>query len=178
MPSSNWASRCYAFDLDGVLMDTQTAVREAYAAAGVVMDPSFWGLPWEDWLPRSCNGDKHKAQEVHDAKNNLYAQSLRDHGKPLTGAQAFRIAEQSGARVYVITAASRRAARMVLGRLGLEPSGLVASTPQRERGKHLQRWDSVGIYVDDQPHYVDAPGWTVRIYDSMMTPMEVLEWML
>lgn len=64
----------YAFDLDGTLVDTREAVRQAYLCAGVSMPDEAWGLPWETWLEDPA---------AHDRKNAAYPDCLRRYAVKL-----------------------------------------------------------------------------------------------
>lgn len=49
----------YAFDLDGVLVDTQEANRRAYLSIGTTPPPDFHQRPWQEWTDAA----------THDRKN-------------------------------------------------------------------------------------------------------------
>lgn len=66
------------FDLDGTLIDTREAVREAYLAAGVEMPDAAWGKPWHEWLLQDRTTEE--AVKIHRKKNELYREALRHYG--------------------------------------------------------------------------------------------------
>jgi len=63
----------YVFDLDGTLVDTREANRQAYLRAGIEPAHDFHQIPWQRWT----------VKEIHDQKNlylpdemKIYAQRL------------------------------------------------------------------------------------------------------
>lgn len=55
-----------AYDLDGVLIYTRTANRDAYRMAGVEPPEDFHQRPWQSWTD----------QKTHDKKNRYLSQTL------------------------------------------------------------------------------------------------------
>lgn len=64
----------YVFDLDGTLIDTQKAVREAYRIIGVEMPADAWGRPWKEWLNDPF---------AHQCKNDVYPKMVAMHARAL-----------------------------------------------------------------------------------------------
>jgi phosphoglycolate phosphatase-like HAD superfamily hydrolase len=121
---------CWAFDVDGVLAATRSAVKLAYQAAGVEQPDDVWGLSWKLWLP-SIVGDA--APEVHGLKQQYYEAMLQEGAaEPLPGAAMARALYDAGNHVHYVTSASQRSAQAVLRSLKLDPS-------------HLRAWEVTSV---------------------------------
>ena len=59
----------YLFDLDGTLVNTRLAVKEAYRQVGIEMPDDAWGKPWTEWLNNKF---------AHDAKAKIYPDVLKE----------------------------------------------------------------------------------------------------
>ncbi len=64
----------YIFDLDGTLVDTRAAVKEAYRRVGVTMPDDAWGVPWTAWL---------KSKSLHENKAKAYPRCLKEFASKL-----------------------------------------------------------------------------------------------
>lgn len=107
----------WVFDLDGTLVDTQKAVRVAYARAGVNMPEGVWGKPWRQWLPLVTIN----AEFAHLTKNLHYPSALTSHAKELP---LLRHARRM--RAPILTGASESAAFAVSLRFfGIPPLNIV-----------------------------------------------------
>lgn len=154
------------YDLDGTLVDTREAVRQAYAVAGVVMPDDAWGKPAQDWLPRVCDDPI----VAHQLKCVAYANALRYHGRQLPLLQELSFHKQT---VTVITGASRQAVN-TLYKMGILPSFVkVVAVQQTRRSKvdWLARhgW---GTYVDDDAEVrrlvLDQTLWSVDVPEQRL----------
>ncbi len=87
----------YIFDLDGTLVDTRDAVREAYKRVGVTMPDSAWGKPSSAWLPipwlvKQKNVHYLKCLEMHADKLPLFDYAQREKCPIITGASRQAVA--------------------------------------------------------------------------------------
>lgn len=146
---------CYAFDMDGVLLDSRLAVEESYLAAGVRMPSGAWGLPWREWLIEVCNGDEDEAKVVHNAKNALYPAALQEHGRSLPARDLVLDLFEAKKFVRVLTGASNQGAFAAMSFLDL-PYEIVTVTRLTNREKTLQLISMLqlgydrGMYFDDE----------------------------
>lgn len=157
-------SVCSVFDLDGCLIDSRQAVREAYRRAGVEMPPGAWGRPWRDWLIHACEDDEDEARRVHNIKNEIYPEMIRRHARQLPLATYMAALAERGLSCWVITGASHDAAVSALSFLGFDDS-LLNAWELDVRGKErklieIARHFSVGTYFDDQHVHVPT-GWAL-----------------
>jgi len=126
------------YDLDGTLIDTHEAVRQAYLVAGVEMPDDAWGKTWQEWLP-----DFQK----HNLKNLAYPEMLRKYAKPLP---LYYDAIKS--RDAVLTGASREAVYAIKKIFpGLRIAMMRATRKRKLAWLRRQRVSisKPGIYVDD-----------------------------
>lgn len=95
----------YAFDLDGTLIDSQTAVLNAYLKAGVNPPPNFFVMPWRNWL------QGQEAERLHALKNKIYVEQMIPHIKalPLMNLYKSMCGISWGADPVVLTGASSEA---------------------------------------------------------------------
>ena len=143
------SSTIFIFDIDGTLVDTRVALRDAYIAAGV--DPSliaeFCGKsPWKAWC----------TQEIHDKKTALYRSALLKYGKRGPAYPLLKYVKSIGVEVAALTGASASAvAELVITGLlddditvlGTECTIMRKRDVLYELGDHH---DHV-FYVDDNP---------------------------
>lgn len=151
------------FDMDGVLADTRKAVAMAYLEAGVEFPASAWGKPYSGWL------SVEDAHTVHRIKQAAYPKMLNLYASPLPGTQVLRQLQVRGHSVHVVTNASERSARDVLGWLGLEDVQFT-STPNK-------RSVLIGLrpvcHIDDFP--VDGCPVPFVQFFANMTAKELME---
>jgi beta-phosphoglucomutase-like phosphatase (HAD superfamily) len=153
----------WAFDLDGVLIDTREAVRLAYRAAGVDMPDDAWGRPAFEWLPDLCG---KAAGRVHVRKNEYYPALLAEHGEVLEMALRARLLVETGQPTGVLTGASSEATEAALAllrlRLGFEMPIIRTSCSRQDKIDTLAglavRYPQ-GVYVDDQDGVTVPDGW-------------------
>lgn len=69
------------FDLDGVLVDSQSIVIEAYKRAGVKAPDDVFAREGTHWLQEYFKGDTQRAGEAHHAKNIAYLDYIGDAPK-------------------------------------------------------------------------------------------------
>lgn len=93
------------FDLDGVLLNSRTQVRDAYLHAGVTMPEEAWGLSALEWLPQA----RPDWPRVHAEKNRIYLGRLERLEVPVTPmfAAMLRIAHEHKRQCLVLTGASQ-----------------------------------------------------------------------
>lgn len=163
-------SYCWAYDLDGVLIDSRQAVREAYAAAGIIMPVDAWGKPWHSWLPGLVGNDMRRARRVHIRKNALYPIQLALLGKPLPLAENVRHELCHGRPTYLLTGASYQATRCALEILGLENMPILeVEASQGTKTAALSRLAvryPHGTYVDDQDGVTVPEGWRFELWKA------------
>tara|TARA_R110000824_G_scaffold58288_1_gene157709 strand:- start:3433 stop:3933 length:501 start_codon:yes stop_codon:yes gene_type:complete len=108
----------YLFDLDGTLVNTRLAVKEAYRQVGIEMPDDAWGKPWTEWLNNKF---------AHDAKAKIYPDVLKEFAEPLP---LYRYVQQTQAPV--ITGASRDAVRAINDMFGSLNVIITCATRQRK----------------------------------------------
>lgn len=127
----------FVFDMDGTLVDSMKAVKEAYKLAGVKWVPEYWGKTAEEW---GC------PPEVHEDKKRLYPTCLRRLGRRLQAADLLEVVDG-----VVLTGASEEAAHAVMEMLGTQFPllGAGASLPVKLRILKDIAKDERLFYVDD-----------------------------
>ena len=155
----------YVFDLDGTLIDTREAVRQAYRAAGLEEFPDdAWGKPAREWL---------RDEAVHTRKNALYPEMLRRYARklPLLGLCL-------NIHAPVITGASPMAASHVSDfindpRLAIMLWGAsLGDKADWLRQYDLRRADQQNFYVDDNPNIRSTLEGMMRERWQMISPEE------
>lgn len=97
----------WVFDLDGVLIDSESLVREAYRRVGVEMPEDAWGKPAREWMPQRYGRGWTR---LHDAKNAAYERLFHMAvPEPTTAVEAVRRLNVAGESCYLLTGASARA---------------------------------------------------------------------
>lgn len=146
--SSSSFTNCWAFDIDGVLVDSKTAVRRAYELAGVVQPESAWGQPWKDWLPLVSRDPA----EVRALKAEYYMQLIERGQVPRLPMADFALRlERDGHRVAYVTSSSDPSATAILKSLELDHTCLLGTELEPvERARKLKAWGDYGCYVDDR----------------------------
>jgi hypothetical protein len=125
----------WLFDMDGTLVDTLRATREAYRRAGMKMPEGAWGKPWREWCP----------EEVHAEKQRIYPNTLREFGRILPAAELLRTMGGE-----IVTAASARSVDAVVELLEMRypPRAYVECSPESKLSI-IRGWQPTAIYVDD-----------------------------
>ena len=122
--------------MDGVIVDTKTAVKEAYRQAGVEMPDDCWGKPYHEWC----------SEEVHELKKQYYPECLQKYGEKLPIADLAR-SENS----WLLTSASKEAIEAVFDLLGFRIPILGYSVTLEQKIKRLNNIDGLVIYYEDNP---------------------------
>lgn len=147
-----------SFDLDGVLFDSETLVRQAYAEVGVsvVMDDltwsGIWGRPWEHWLPMYVNGDLRDARKVHQAKNDAYRDLVRVDERPPTGACEYALDLSKTEDIYVHTSASLIAAGVICAKIGLPVTVMACGLDRTDKVRLTRGF----VHIDDDSVVAEA----------------------
>lgn len=131
------------FDMDGVLADTEKAVRKAYWAVGVEMPANAWGMPADEWLPGLVG---RQADDIHLAKTLVYPAVLSQFGRELAGGEVLRHIRNDGHDVAIVTHASVEAAKTVRDWLNLLD---VDVHPTKDKANTLMALNAF-VHVDDQ----------------------------
>jgi phosphoglycolate phosphatase-like HAD superfamily hydrolase len=162
------------FDLDGVLVDTREAVRQAYKDAGVIMPDDAWGKPWQSWLIEMCS-DYRTAMLVHAEKDVQYKRLIEHNCVQLLPPMVLlRTLHQSGVvKVGVATGASESATGELTRRFHISdvPVYGTSMTPEA-KALILPGVAPFGVYIDD--HKVEIPGWRTIRYDPDVDGMDEL----
>lgn len=147
-----------AFDLDGTLLDTRAAVREAYVQAGVIPPDDWWGQPWTQWLSDPV---------AHQRKNEIYQQIAPQMVRALPLLQLSRTVPH-----YIVTGCSAAAYSMLCKLFHLAPVDVYVGQTLPQRIATLRRLGPVGMYFDDHLPTAQAvqeqTGWTC--YHALPTP--------
>jgi FMN phosphatase YigB (HAD superfamily) len=128
----------WVFDLDGCLVNTRAAVKEAYRCAGVEMPEDAWGKPVGSWC----------TPEQHVLKNQYYGDCLARLASP---GPAFMLWKSlTGFPRIILTGASHEALRLNL----LHYPELMSAHNVQAGLTWLQKRDELlrlgkGFYIDD-----------------------------
>lgn len=149
------------FDMDGVLVDTREANRQAYLRCGVVPPDDHHVRPWQTWC----------SPEQHDAKAEYFPDCLREYGRELPHLD-LALSQSRDLPVVVLTNASTRsleACRAAFPRLCLLPA--VWDMRPEMKLAWLQSCRMGGTYYDDSVAMVCrvrevCPGWTAILVPS------------
>lgn len=167
-------SRCYIFDLDGVLVDTKDAVRKAYEIVGVYMPDEAWGRPFAAWGLDYCNRHGLDPREVHKEKNRHFKRLAKSMVRALPPLHQAHKLYENDRDVRILTAAS--------GPAYLATQHLTKPLPVLGTGcdnvvkYQLLKALGEGVYIDD--HEISVPhGWELITYNDGVT-REDLECML
>ena len=158
------------FDLEGVVIDTESVVARCYELAGATPPPSILAYEGSDWLHEQVNGRRDLVVEIKRRKNVLYQNVLRSGGVPwLTGALAAAQLARLGRRVHLLSGAPSGTISIVkeLWSTGFPqhpwPFSLIIDgmkTPDKMKMIRLlssRSSGSHGVYVDDQTKFIDLP---------------------
>lgn len=138
----------YAFDVDGVLIDSKSLVARCYEQVGVTMPEGAWGKPWHEWLD---DGRKH------ERKTNLYVEAIEDgEATWLDGRDIVAYYLRKGSPVCFVTGASLRAFSAIYRASGLRDVAVSFSNPPRwqvacttqDKINTLIQWGA-NVYMDD-----------------------------
>lgn len=132
------------YDLDGVLIRTREANRQAYLSLGVDPPPGFDRVPWQDWLHRHDGGLCTPAKKLHDAKNAALAKFLPDYGEPLPLLELARAQSAT-----VLSNCSDAALRLYEETFPLRELNIHNEMDAADKVAWLLRQDRPGVYVDD-----------------------------
>lgn len=143
------------FDIDGVLIDSEPLVREAYRRVNVEMPEDAWGQPWHVWLPKIVEPeyiDRVRAQKAA-AYFVILQENLVAHTLPAAFLARDLIAE--GHPIRFITGASVAAAEYILEMISIPPNHAIGyELNTEERIRRLTMWQTLqgfnSIYVDDR----------------------------
>lgn len=138
-----------AFDLDGVLIDSRTAVEKAYQLAGVEMPVHAWGKAAHEWLADTGLN----AKVIHERKQRLYPQALRLYARVLSGANVLRTLKAAGYSCMIVTSASILSAMDALEYIDLMGQAEVFAGLQRDKKPGLLERHGAVCYVDDDPPF-------------------------
>lgn len=158
------------FDLDGVVIDTESVVSRCYQMAGATPPPSILAHENSDWLIHQCNGDQRAAGRIKLLKNTFYRNVLRA-GVVEWLAGAFTASElhAEGHRIHLLSGAPS-------GTISIIRELWTSSFPHRpwpfsltsdgmktvDKMKTIRliaerASDNRGAYVDDQDKFIDLP---------------------
>jgi phosphoglycolate phosphatase-like HAD superfamily hydrolase len=153
--------RTYAFDLDGVLIDTRKANKAAYVAAGVEYPLGAYGRSWQEWLPDACKRAGKDVDVVRDLKAKWYPSALRSYAVHLPLANVIHPIHELH-DVTIVTSGSKSNAQSALDFLGIQGIDWACNLSSNERVAWLDAF-SPGVYFDDRDDLFSqllATGWT------------------
>ena len=131
-----------AFDLDGTLLDTYDAVKEAYFLAGCTPPADFFQRSWQEWL---------KDESVHDRKNTIYARLIEEK---VTQTFLVDIYEKCGSRI-ILSSCSAEAFVSLEKVFNLRPDLIRTGLSLDQRLEELIDLGT-GIYFDDSAVTIEA----------------------
>lgn len=131
----------FAFDLDGVLVDTQHALRAAYLSVGVTPPDNFNTVGWETWCTR----------EQHDARNEALP-SFAELVRPLP---LLKFALQR--RAPVLSSCSRPALKWVQKAIpSVAMLQVVCELRFESKLNAIRAIGETGVYFDDNSEFCDT----------------------
>lgn len=128
----------HVFDMDGTLVDTRVAIKEAYRLAGINMPDDAFGRPWRKWCPVAV----HQNKNVHYQKTIELASEMWCMG-------ALRELVLLHRPVYILTGASTEAVHAVIRRFNIHPSVRFKAELSRHQKANWLLIHGLGVYVDD-----------------------------
>lgn len=133
----------YIFDLDGVLIDTKLAVKEAYKRVGVNMPEDAWGKPYEEW----CSHEEHELKkEVYPQFVDFLATEL-----PMLGV-AKDLDLLPNCNVMILTGASASAVELLQSKFCFQKLRILCWGANTDtKLKCLASLPSGGVYFEDNP---------------------------
>lgn len=160
------------FDMDGVIVDTEHAVRQSYLEVGAVAPDDVLGCEGTDWFRTHLieHGDDEAIGARYQLKQLAYRRRLgSDTCAPLL--PPFATASWlygAGHHTHLLTGAETPAAQVLYSRLEYWPfsssrDGL--RTPYKM--SYIRGLSPRGVYVDDQDRFIDLPdGWRFVRYSG------------
>ena len=157
------------FDLDGVLIDSEAYVRDAYAQAGVTAPENVLSYEGIQWL---TSGDP---VEIRARKNVAYLNCLRDHTDLLARvlppfSVACTLEDKYDIRTGLYTGAPVGTLAILKERLPAWPFRVTADGVRTPTKMALittlyRGLGQPGVYIDDQARFIELPpGWTFIHY--------------
>lgn len=127
----------FVFDMDGCIVDSYAAVKEAYRLVGFKLLPEHWGKTWREI---------GVTPEQHKEKTQLYSTCLRQYGRKLHAATLLEVVGGD-----ILTGASLEAVKSVSSLLGFTPGLIGYSCTQDDKIDILNNTAAQGrvFYVDD-----------------------------
>lgn len=156
----------YAFDLDGVLIDSEDLVRECYEKAGANPPPDFFGKTFKEWalvdgMPLS------ELNKIHAKKTELYFEAIKQ-GRLKAGPMMDLYQKiKDNETTHIMTGASYQTCTVMVQHFNLRPAARVHCSHSLEmKIAAMNREAPQGgvMFEDITAHYYEmlkATKWTV-----------------
>jgi len=152
----------YAFDLDGTLLDTKDAVRQAYVDAGVSPPLDFFGKPFVEWF----KGTEEEAKALRKAKAAAYRTRIYEGmvtALPLLS--LYRHLAATDRQPIILTGASYESVYLLAEKFRLQVGTILAGCGVKDKASFLNQYDTAGIMFEDNvessKYLRAATGWTI-----------------
>ncbi len=146
-----------AFDLDGVLVDSEEMIRECYRIAGAEPPDGFFSLGHHRWL---------EDEAVHAKKDAAYLRRIRaGRWSPLPSWQTARMLKEDGHVVSLISGAPPGTAQALDNAAPYWPfSEALCGLSATAKTLYMLSKPEGGVYVDDQEYVTVPRGWRRVLY--------------
>lgn len=140
------------YDLDGTLVETKLANREAYIMAGVTPPDNFNTIPWQEWTTK----------EIHTLKNINLEKTMPEYARELPLLQIAR-----STKSIVLSNVSDAALKIVAGIFDLSRLTVANKMTPTDKVLFLKNASYTGVYVDDSIETCKlvkaTTGWSVML---------------
>jgi phosphoglycolate phosphatase-like HAD superfamily hydrolase len=126
----------FVYDFDGVLVDTKTAIKQAWRKVGVNPPKDFWKVPYQEWFTGHS--------DVYEERNRVFIKSCMHLVRPLP---MLEVAQQTGG--VILTNGAQERVVAILEKLSVKNCIVKCGLDIASKAKELNAFEQTGIYFDD-----------------------------